>query len=62
MIVTSGAAGLSLSNNPDTMENVVQNVINSALTLINAIMMVSGPAALCMFIKFLSELYLIFDS
>ena len=62
MTVTSGAAGLSLSDNPDTMEDVVQNVIDDALAFMNAIMAASGSAALCIFIKPLSELYLIFGN
>ena len=60
--MTSDAAGLSLSDNPDTMEDVVQDVINDALAPTNVIMVAPGPAALCMFIKPLSELYLIFGS
>ena len=60
--VTSGTAGLSFSDNPDTMKDVVQDVIDDALTSINATMMASGPAAFYMFIKPLSELYLIFNN
>ena len=56
------AAGFSLSNNPDTMENVVQNVIDDALASTNAIMTVPGLTAFYMFIKSLLKLYLIFDN
>ena len=62
MTVISDAAGLSLGDNFDTMKDIVQDVIDDALVSINATMVASGFATLCMFIKSLSELYLIFDS
>ena len=62
MTATSGAAGFSLNNNPDTIKDVVQNVINNALTFMNVIMVTPGSTAFHMFIKPLSELYLIFGS
>ena len=62
MTATPDAAGLSFDDNSDTMKNVVQNVIDDALISTNVIMMASGPVTFCIFIKPLSELYLIFDS
>ena len=62
MTVTFDAAGLSLGDNSDTIKDIVQNVINNALVSTNTTMMVFDFTTLCIFIKSLSELYLIFSN